>query len=127
MTPEERLALATGGNTVFWFGPAGVAANNGIPPAISAGTTFVDGENLWHLSNTFFSPEVLMDAVPLDAVIHTLHPVERGMYEDLGWRLSPLLQPVPEPDALLLLLTALVVSVYCRRQGARFRAVRLRG
>ena len=117
MTPEERLAVATGGDTVFWFGPRGIAANGGVPPNISAGRSFIDGSNLWHLSDTFFDPDVLLDA-RIESVIHDLHPVERGMFEDLGWRLLAQEEPsaVPEPGSLALCAVTLIGLIYLRRQ-----------
>ena len=117
MTPEERLALATGGDTLFWFGPNGIAANGGVPPNISAGRPFDPLTNLAHLSDTFFDPDVLMDA-RIETVIHTLHPVERGMYEDLGWSLIAQEEPsaVPEPGSLALCAVTLIGLIYLRRE-----------
>lgn len=116
MTPEERLAVATGGDTAFWFGPRGITANGGVPPNISAARSFVAGSNLFHLSDSFFDPDVLMDAI-IETAIHDLHPVERGMYEDLGWRLLAQEEPsaVPEPGSLALCAVTLIGLIYLRR------------
>jgi hypothetical protein len=76
--------------------------------------TFVPSSNLWHISETFFDPAVLMDAL-IETRIHDLHPVERGMYEDLGWRLIAL-QEVSEPGSVALLVLALALVVVRRRQ-----------
>jgi hypothetical protein len=106
--PEARLAAATSGNGLFWGGADGVAGNGGIRPNLSAGTTFLKGSNVVHLSNAFGPGNLLMDAVTDEGqVIRTLSPVERGMFQDLFWTLAPT-QAVPEPSTLVLLSIGLV-------------------
>jgi PEP-CTERM motif len=63
--------------------------------------------NVNHLSETF-GPDVLMDPdKAFGEVIHDLSPLERGMYEDLFWSLTPV-QAVPEPTSLWLVGAGLV-------------------
>jgi hypothetical protein len=63
--------------------------------------------NVNHLSETF-GPDVLMDPdKAFGEVIHELSPLERGMYEDLFWSLTPV-QAVPEPASLWLVGAGLV-------------------
>ncbi|HEX6774854.1 MAG TPA: PEP-CTERM sorting domain-containing protein, partial [Methylomirabilota bacterium] len=72
-----------------------------------AGTPFVVATNVNHLSETF-GPDVLMDPdKAFGEVIHDLSPLERGMYEDLFWTLTPV-QAVPEPASLWLMGAGLV-------------------
>jgi len=107
LSPADRLAAATSGDGLFWLGPEGLAGNNGVPPHLSAGTPFVLATNVNHLSETF-GPDVLMDPdKAFGEVIHDLSPLERGMYQDLFWSLTPV-QAVPEPASLWLVSAGLV-------------------
>jgi hypothetical protein len=91
LSPQERVAAITSGDGLFWGGPAGVAANGGVRPNMSAPTQYIVGTSVDHISETFFPGDPLMDAAlyPGD-VIRRLTPVERGMFYDMGWTL-------PEP------------------------------
>jgi hypothetical protein len=93
LSPQERVAVITSGDGLFWGGPAGVAGNGGVRPNMSAPTQYLEGTSVVHISETFFPGDPLMDAAlyPGD-VIRTLTPVERGMFYDMGWT-------VPEPGA----------------------------
>jgi hypothetical protein len=107
LPPAARLAAATSGDGLFWLGPQGLAGNQGVPPQLSAGTPFVLATNVNHLSETF-GPDVLMDPdKAFGEVIHDLSSLERGMYEDLFWTLTPV-QAVPEPASLWLTGAGLV-------------------
>jgi len=107
LPPAARLAAATSGDGLLWFGPQGLAGNQGVPPQLSAGTPFVLATNVNHLSETF-GPDVLMDPdKAFGEVIHDLSPLERGIYEDLLWSLTPV-QAVPEPASLWLVGAGLV-------------------
>lgn len=90
LLPEERAAAVTSGDGLFWGGPGGVAGNGGVPPNLSAAETFIPATSVLHISETFFPGDVLMDAALLPGdVIRTLAPVERGMFQDMGWTLAP--------------------------------------
>jgi hypothetical protein len=71
-----------------------------------------------HLSETFFPGDVLMDVLQQPGeVIRTLSPVERGMFQDMGWTLAP------EPRAPGFLVIG-VLAVVARRRSSAARAVR---
>ena len=63
----------------------------------------MQGENAFHLSETFGFGDALMspDLDPGE-VIRKLTPVEAAMFEDMGWNVSPL-AIIPEPSTLMLL------------------------
>jgi len=110
LSPEERAAVAISGDGLFWGGPLGVAGNGGIRPNLSAPTTFIEALNLVHISETFFPGDVLMDAgLSPGEVIRTLAPVERGMFEDMGWTTAP------EPQASDLAAVALLGILHLHR------------
>jgi hypothetical protein len=118
LLPEDRALVATSGDGLFWGGPAGVAANGGALPNLSAPTTFFAGTTAMHLSETFFPGDVLMDVLQQPGeVIRTLAPVERGMFQDMGWTLAP------EPRAPGFLVIG-VLAVVARRRSSAARAVR---
>lgn len=113
LSPQERIAAATSGDGLFWAGDNAVAANGGVRPNLSAGTTFDPLVNVVHLSETF-GPDVLMDPLKgFGESIHTLSPMERGMFTDLGWILAPVVA-VPEPGTWLLLTVGLAGLVTVR-------------
>jgi hypothetical protein len=108
--PEDRALVATSGNGLFWGGPAGVAANGGALPNLSAPEQFIEGTTAMHLSDTFFPGDVLMDGALLPGeVIRTLSPVERGMFQDMGWTLAP------EPGAAAFVAMGILAVLGVRR------------
>jgi hypothetical protein len=117
MLPEQRIALATSGNGLFWCASNAYAANGDAPFNLSASPNFNPDVNVLHISDTFFPVEVLMDPNKMfGEVIHTLHAVERGIFTDLQWTLAPPRdESVPEPSGLLLLLAGLAAVLYVRR------------
>jgi hypothetical protein len=121
LPPEQRVAVATSGDGLFWGGDFGVAANGGVPPNLSAPTEFTPGTTGIHLSETFFPGDVLLDAGMLPGdVIRTLSAVERGMFEDMGWTLAP----EPRVSALAALAALGALRGDRRRPGrARDRVV----
>ena len=118
LSPQTRLEAATSGDGLFWAGTNGIAANGGIRPNLSAGTQFVKGSNVLHLSNTFGPGNLLMDAVTEEGtVIRRLSALERGIFEDLGWNLASA-QATPEPCTLLLVSIGLLSLLGCASRRA---------
>jgi len=107
LSPKERLAAVTSGNGLFWDGELAIAANGGKRPNLSAGSVYVQGENAFHLSETFGFGDALMspDLDPGE-VIRKLTPVEAAMFTDMGWNVNPL-AIIPEPSTLVWLAIAL--------------------
>jgi hypothetical protein len=117
LLPEERAAAATSGDGLLWGGPAGVAGNGGVPPNLSAPETYIPATSVLHISETFFPGDVLMDAALLPGeVFRTLAPVERGMFQDMGWTLAP----EPRASALIAIgaLAVLRAGRLVRRRAA---------
>ena len=116
MAPEQRIALATSGNGLFWCGTNGFAANGDQPFNLSAGLIFNPDVNVLHISDTFFPVEVLMDPNKFfGEAIHTLHAVERGIFMDLEWTLAPV-RVAAEPPSFALLAIALAALGLMRRR-----------
>lgn len=81
----------TGGNGGLYFGgPNAVAANNGLVSLYTPGT-WTSGSSLSHLNDAVFSGSRrrLMDAVSTTGPnVRTLSPVELGILQDIGYRVS---------------------------------------
>jgi len=107
LSPAERLAAVTSGNELFWDGDLAIATNDGRRPNLSAGFDYVQGENAFHLSETFGFGDALMspDLAPGE-VIRKLTLVEAAMFTEMGWDVTPL-ATIPEPSTLIWLASAL--------------------
>jgi hypothetical protein len=118
LSPAERIAAATSWTTagLFWDGPHGIAGNGGQRPLLQAFTEFDRLDTIVHLSG--LGPEILMDPAKRPGeVIHELTPMERGMFEDLGWTLAPLqVELVSEPGSALLVFGGLAGLAFSRRR-----------
>ena len=89
-SPSISLGIALQ-NTLVWSGKNGIAANNGIKPALYTPSRYEPGSSVSHLDETTFQgsgPDALMTpAWPGGAVFHSPGPLVLAMLADM--RLKP--------------------------------------
>jgi hypothetical protein len=110
LTPAQRAAALTSGN-VFWGGAQGIAGNGGIRPEMYAPNPYESGSSISHLDETTF-PNDLMSPM-YSGPDHTISAMERGIFADMGWDVSP----IPEPVSLA--VAALGGVLLLGRRGRR--------
>ena len=96
-------------NPVYFAGSNAVAANDGQNVPIYAPLTFSSGSSLVHLNEvTPFKDYLMSYSIGSGESVHTLSSVEWGLYEDLGWTMTP------EPATATLALLAAAAGAWIR-------------
>jgi len=98
-------------NPVYFIGTNAVNAYGG-PVPIYAPATFNSGSSLSHLDEQLpFSSYLMSYSIGTGESVHSLSSVEWGIYQDLGWTMTP------EPGTAMLAVLALAVAAWSRRRG----------
>ena len=99
---------------LYWGGPDGVAANNGVRPKLYAPPTWEDGSSGSHLDESSYpagSTNALMTPILNNGEsIHDPGPIVKGIFADMGWAPATASVPTGPGDRFVALNPARVVN-----------------
>ena len=87
--PGTALGNALRSDSLYWDGPNGKSANNGIRPKLYAPATYSSGSSYTHLDGNTYpagNPNSLMrPSIQTAEANHSPGPIMLGMFADMGW------------------------------------------
>ncbi|MCK5529507.1 MAG: choice-of-anchor J domain-containing protein, partial [Kiritimatiellae bacterium] len=89
--PSSALGTALTSESIWFHGPAAMAANGGQRVKIYAPSTWIGGSSYSHLDEATFAGTVnrlMVYSIPSGISIHDPGPVTSGMLTDMGWVLN---------------------------------------
>jgi hypothetical protein len=109
--PSGTVALAAilTGDSLFWNGANGIAANGGAMPRMYAPASWDQGSSFSHLDESTYEPgnpnSLMTPAIGQAEAVHDPGPIARGVFTDMGWttnssQTAPTATPTQTPTAV---------------------------